>query len=461
MPKEAEQTVIRKLLVLPPIVLGAAVLAFLIIQKQPPERAPVAERAQPVRTITAVATTLVPRIFGYGAVEPARVWSAIPEVAGAVTFVHPGLKKGAILPAGTEIVRIAPSDYELAIAQAEANIRSSEAKLKELTVSQTNTGQSLKIEERALTIRETELARKQQLLDRGTVAQSAVDQETRDTLTQAMRVQELRNSLRLIPTQQDVQREQIAIYEAQLEAAELDLARTRIALPFAARIAEKDLEVGQYVQAGQVLAVADDIATAEIEAQVSTDLFRGLIGAAAPDHAALELNAESFDRLVEVMGLQVQVRLAAGDGRTVWPGRFARTSDTIDPKTRTLGIIAAVDDPYKRVVPGSQPPLLKGFFVELELRARALEGRLLVPRAALHDGRLYIADAADRLAIRPVEAGLVQGDLIVIDAGLAPGERVVVSDLIPAIAGMLLSPQDDPALAERLAAEAAGGDAPR
>ena len=96
-------------------------------------------------------------------------------------------------------------------------------------------------------------------------------------------------------------------------------------------------------------------------------------------------------------------------------------------------------------------------FVEIEIRTRAVDGRIVVPRASLHDGRLYVVNAESRLDIRPVTVGLVQGDFAAIDTGLAAGERIVVSDLIPAVAGMLLAPQDDDALRARLKAEAGGG----
>jgi hypothetical protein len=55
---------------------------------------------------------------------------------------------------------------------------------------------------------------------------------------------------------------------------------------------------------------------------------------------------------------------------------------------------------------------------------------------------------------------LVQGDLAAIDNGVQAGEQIVVSDLSPAISGMLLAPQTDEQLQVRLKAEAAGG-APR
>ena len=81
----------------------------------------------------------------------------------------------------------------------------------------------------------------------------------------------------------------------------------------------------------------------------------------------------------------------------------------------------------------------------------------MVPRAAFHEGGLYVVNADRRLEIRPVTIGLVQGDLAAVDEGIEPGERIVVSDLTPAVAGMLLAPQPDERLQTRLKAEAAGG----
>ena len=96
-------------------------------------------------------------------------------------------------------------------------------------------------------------------------------------------------------------------------------------------------------------------------------------------------------------------------------------------------------------------------FVEIEIRTRARDDRIVVTRSAFHDSALYVVNAEDRLDIRPVTAGLVQGDLAAIDEGIDPGERVVVSDLVPAVAGMLLAPKPDDQLLTRLKADAAGG----
>ncbi len=446
----------KKLMILPPIVLAIGVLVFVISQKQPPERKPPAEEVRHVRVIEAAAVTLVPRVIGFGEVQPGNIWNASTQVSGEITFVHPDLKKGAIMQAGTEIIRISAVDYELAIREAEANIRSAQAKLKELDISKQNTQLSLEIEKRALTVRETELARKQNLVKRGTTSQSAVDTEFRDTLSQRKKVQDLKNTLNLIPTQIAVQREQVTVYQANLEKARLNLARTHIKLPFNARIAEVNVEETQYAQAGATLAIADSLGTAEIEAQIPVDRFRVLAEIVAGDNAPKTLGPTSFREIIEQMGFELTVRLSSGRETIEWPARFARISDAIDPKTRTVGVIAAVDGAYSNAIPGSRPPLTKGMFVEIEIRAKPQTERIVIPRSAIHDGRVYIQNTENRLIIRPVDIQLYQGDLASPTTGIAVGDRVIVSDLSPAIEGMLLTAVIDTDLSQRLIEQASG-----
>lgn len=447
---------IRKFLILPPILLGVAVIAYFVSQRQAPEIKPPEERARHVRVIEAPEVKIVPRVLGYGTVRPEKVWNAAAQVSGEVVYVHANFKKGAILPAGTEIIRISPADYELTIAQTEANIRASDAKLKELQVSEQNTRLTLEIEQRALELREKELARKQSLLKSGTVAQSAVDQESRDTLAQRQKVQDLNNALRLIPTQQTVETEQKAVFQSQLEAARLNLKRTAITVPFAARIAEANVEITQFVQVGQTLAVADGVKVAEVDAQVPISRLRQLTSSMNDGSMPVGITPETFAQMTAALGFKVTVRLRTGDQSIEWAGRFARISDTIDPNTRTVGIIAAVDGAYAQAVPGLRPPLAKGMFVEVELSAKPMLARLIVPRSALHDNRLYIVTTDNRLDIRPVETGLTQGAFVEVIKGLKAGEQVVVSDLNPAIAGMLLRTTADTELRAQLLAGAAG-----
>ena len=96
-----------------------------------------------------------------------------------------------------------------------------------------------------------------------------------------------------------------------------------------------------------------------------------------------------------------------------------------------------VDNPYQKMIPGKRPPLLKGMYTAVDLLAPATSA-MVIPRKAIHQGRVYLASAEDRLVIRPVEVQLTQGDMAVIRSGIEAGERVIVTELVPVIEGMPL-----------------------
>jgi hypothetical protein len=95
-------------------------------------------------------------------------------------------------------------------------------------------------------------------------------------------------------------------------------------------------------------------------------------------------------------------------------------------------------------------------FVNVIMRGRNATQRLLVPRSAVRANTVYVADQDDRLRRRPVKILFSQGDISVIEQGLEAGERVVVTDLVPAVDGMLLQVQLDEALNRSLKAHGKG-----
>lgn len=429
----------KALMLLTPIAIGLALVALLALWRSPPKQLAPREQAAVVRVLTLAPTDFLPRVHGYGTVAPERVWSAAPQVAGRVEYVHPNFKVGALVEAGTELVRISPSDYELAVRQAEANIRAGKARLEELKVQRLNTEQSLELERRSTKIKQDELARKTRLAERGAVSEASVDDVQRELLAQRAREQELQNSLRLLPTQITVQEEQIAVYEAELETARLNLERTKITVPFDARIAEANVEVAQFVGVGATLGSADAIDAAEVTAQIPVKRFRKFIELTLPQgFKPPTLTNDVLKTIFQKFGWTAKIRLDRTDDTDPWDARVVRTSDTINPDTRTVGVIVTVDKPYKLAVPGVKPPLVKGMFVEVELEGKPAPAQLVIPRAALHGGEVYVVDSDNRLEVRPVEVRYTQQDVALISTGLRAGDRVVLTDLSPAIPGMLL-----------------------
>ena len=444
----------RWLIIIIPILMGIMILAILIQRRSGPEQVPPTEQARSVRVIEVPAVTVVPRAIGYGSVAPGMIWEAVAEVSGRIIAMHPRLKNGEILVADSVLLRIDPTDYELALAQVEANIEAAEAQLAELKVREDNVRASLEIEEQALRLGENELERLRRLVAQGTVTRSAFEQEERTVLGQRQSVQSLNNTLNLIPAERRRLEAQLARYQAELESARLNLERTVIRMPFDGRIAAVNVERTQFVRQGEILTVVDGIAVAEIAVQIPLSRMRTLI---QPEDTFPLADLNNLEAVKAALGLSARVRLRIQDFQVEWQARFARLSDIIHPQTRTVGVIVAVDEPYRQAQPGIRPPLIKGMFVEVELRGRPQADRLVIPRTAVHSrDEVLVVNGENRLEKRTVEVGLTQPGFATVTVGLKAGDRVVVSDLIPAIEGMLLKPQVDQAAQAALVSEAQG-----
>ncbi|WP_455366405.1 efflux RND transporter periplasmic adaptor subunit [Kaarinaea lacus] len=436
----------HKLLIIPAIIVGVLIFIMLVKNRAEPERKPLAETARAVRVIEIPQIDVTPTLTGTGTARPSQVWNGVAQVSGKIIEMNPQLKKGAVIQAGETLLKIDPSDYELAIQQAKTNIEATQAQIAESKVKETNARASLKIEEEALRIAKEELARKKKLVEQGTVTRSDVEKEERNVLAQQQNVQNLRNTINLIPAERRRLKAEIERLRAQLKEADLNLERTNLSMPFNGRIAESNVEIKQYVRQGEILVIADGIEKAEVEVDVPMDRIMDLI----QSDQVINVEEVRTRGVGEVLGLSASVILRRNGTVTRWDGKIVRTSDTLDTRTRTVGFIVEVNDPYKNVQPGVRPPLVKGLFVEVEIRGTPSPGKLVIPRSALNDHQVYVVNSDNRLERRKVKVQLRGSNYVVVQEGLTAGERVVISDLSPAIDGMLLDPVLDNETLQRL-----------
>lgn len=441
----------RKWVFFLPVLLGVAAVAVLKQGREQPQQAPTQEQAVLARVIATPRLAVRPRASGHGAVRPGRSWEAVAQVKGRILEKHPKLQKGEIMGKGTLLLSIDPAEYRLRIAQIEADMAASRAQLDELAVKETNIRASLEVEQQALELARKELERKRDLAVKGGVSRSDLESQERTLLAQRQSVLTQRNSLNLLPTQKALLEAQLAGLEAQLESARRDLADTEIRLPFDGRVAEVNVEQAQYVREGEVLAVADDIHRAEVEVQIPLERFATVVRT----KRVMELMPGAIGQSgPESLGIAAEVRFDEGEIHARWAARFTRVSDTLDPETRTVGVIVEVDEPYADVQPGIRPPLLKGLFVEVVLTGPATPEIPVIPRSAYRNGRVLLADEDNRLRIRAVTPAFMQPGFLAVEQGLEGGERVIVSDISPAIDGRLLDPRTDEAVLQKLRAEA-------
>lgn len=421
----------RAVWLLPPLALGIGIAAILIATARGPERIDLAEQATAVRLIVAENSSIRPMVRGYGTVRPSQTWTAVAELRGTILWRHPDLASGNLIAEGTELLHIDPEDYDLAIAEAEAERARLLAERALLDAEADNTAGLLALERERLSLSEQDLARTQRLVSQGSAPQARLDEQTRATLLFRRTVRELENSLALIPARRDQLTALIGGTEARLMRARRERAQAVIRAPFDLRLGEVRVERHEYVVPGQTLLTADGIAQAEVTAQMPFDSFRRLPEAMV---GLSGLSPLELMRVADLSAIDAEVRLA--DGGTSWPARIDRVEAGLDPRTRTVQVVVVVDDPYGQA---AQLPLVRNMYVQVTLLGPELPPAVILPDAAVHEGdTVYLMGADGRLEIRPVTVAFRQNGLTILADGLAGSERIVADDLVPAMAGMLL-----------------------
>ncbi len=430
----------KKAIIFPLIILIALALVVFKVKTKPPVEHEVLQF--PTKTVDVIRLKNLPfrnRAMAYGTVEPVVVLQARTEVSGKIIYIHPQLKKGASLPKGTLVLKIEPTTFEFSLDQSKAGLSSSQDSLKQLEVEEESTLRLLKIAQSNLDIGKKELARLVLLLKQNSVSRSAIDTEKQKVLQLRQQLEDLQGKVGSYESRKSAMQAQINQSKTQLAQSQDTLGRTEIRLPFDARIGHVSVEKGEYISIGMELFEALGTQAIEIDAQLPINQFYPLIKG-FENH---RLNLQKVENLQEEflkMNLQAIIRLVGFTGSGAqWKGQLMRISESIDPERDTIGLVVSVYNPYENVIPGVRPPLIKGMFASVEFFT-PVRDLLIIPRKALHQGRVYIANKDNKLEIRKVDIRNKQGDLVIINSGIDAGEKIIITDLIPVINGLPLKP---------------------
>lgn len=212
---------------------------------------------------------------------------------------------------------------------------------------------------------------------------------------------------------------------ALLARAERDLERTRIVAPYDGRVRSEDVDPGQFISRGEILASVYSVDFAEVRLPVQ-------------DEDLAFLPVALHGRLADEDMPEVVLRARFAGREHVWQGRVARTEGEIDADTRTVGMVAQIRYPYEQR--DGAPPLTVGLFVEAEIMGREVDNAALVPRTALQDdANVHIVDSDGRLTVREVDLVRLVGDRAYV-RGLHDGDKVSVTRLAGAAPGTLVRP---------------------
>lgn len=368
------------------LILASALAVGAYIVKSAPKakrQTPVAE-APLVTTAVLTSSTEQVRISAMGTVIPASELTLKSEVSGRVVSVEKTFEVGSRLARGDLLLKLEPTDYQAALAQAQSAVAAA--------------AYNLAIEEG-----NQEIARQEWALYDGKDSSTEQDRELALRQPHLLKAQAEYRAALAVQTQ-----------------ADLDLQRTRLTAPFNALVTRKTAEPGSYLSAQD--SVATLVNTDRYWVQVSLPVDR--------------LEWVVFPEQGEGQGSRVKV--SAGNKQRV--GFVHRLLGDLEENGRMARLLVEVHDPLDLEKPaGQRQPLLLGEYARVEIDGKSLFDVISIPRAALHDGdQLWLTDDQQRLQIVKAEVVWRDSDRVLVRNNLPDDARLVTSNLGTAVAKMQL-----------------------
>lgn len=387
--------------ILPIMVLGiGALVAFWLLQTGP--EAKPKPKTRNALLVEVVPVTFAPQptmVAAMGVVKPSRMVEVKPQVGGEIVGMHPAFVPGSHFRAGEQLIKIDPADTLLAIQQLKGDVARAEAEIvleqgKKLVALREYQllGEVVSPEEKALMLREPQLASLQ---------------AARDSAA------------------------------ARLEQARLNLERTAVTVPFSALVQERKVNLGAQVSTATTLATLVGSDAYWIEVSVPVSQLRWL---QIPQR---ETETGSAARVYD------EAAWGATGSRV---GSVLRMAPGLEQQGRMARLLVKIDDPLALLPHNSgQPRLMLDAYVRVEIVGAVLPSVVTLARKDLHDDdSVWLMSSEDQLEIRKVEVAFRGRDTVQVTSGLAEGERLILSPLPAPVPGMLLR------LAEPTSASAAG-----
>ncbi len=370
-----------KRVIAPALILAFSVVIFIwLINNQPTlkttvkEPVPVAVRALDIRL-----APMQLRVSSEGNVQPSVETKLVAQVAGEVIELSSSLVAGGNFSKGDILLKLDPRDYEIALSRSQATLSRAQAEQRFATEEITRI-RSLYGDELASI---AELQSAERLL---AVANAASDDAA-----------------------------------AAVKRASVDLERTVFTAPFNGRVRAEDVDIGQFLSKGAMIATLYDTD----RLQVRLPLADAQLAYLDPSYAQTGISGEEPANVVLTANY-------AGDMQS-WSAKLLRTEGDISTKSRFLHVIVAVTETLNSN--GVRLPV--GLFVNAVIDGRTVDNLVSIPRTALRpDNSVMVIDDSDKLHFRDVSVFKLSDNDVLISEGLASGERISISPLQFVVEGM-------------------------
>jgi multidrug efflux system membrane fusion protein len=344
---------------------------------------PAAPPAVPVTVAAVERRTVTPFDEFSGRLEAVDRVEVRARVSGAVQSVH--FTEGALVKSGDLLVTIDPAPYAAEVERAQAQVAAAQARLDNAV---------------------TEQGRSERLWKEQAIAQRELDAAVN---TRRAAEADLRAA------------------QAALQIARLNLGYTQVRAPIAGRAGKLEVTVGNLVAAGPGAPVLTSLVSVN-PIYASFDADEAVVG-----RALREVASTGGRAAIETIPVGIET-----EANRALRGRLQLIDNQVNARSGTVRVRAVFDNHDGALMPGQ--------FVRVRLGAAKSQDAVLVSERAVgtdQSKRFVLVVGEDNKAVyREVVLGPAIDGLRVVNAGLAPGERIVVNGLQRVRPGSLVAPQE-------------------
>ena len=355
----------------------------------------------PVVVSTAVSQDVSNYMDALGRIVAREVVSIQPQVSGRIVKIH--FTDGANVRKGQLLFTIDPRPFEASLKQAQANL-SKDAALKKQA--EANLAREVAREKWGL----TQVERYRGLVEQGVVPSEQYQQLRADYDTLKANSEAARAAVHSAD-------ETIKVDHAAIETTKVQLSYCYINSPIDGRAGQRLVDIGNVVNPGGPSNESNG-------SGVSSNALL-VIERLDPIYADFTISQSSLTAVQEQMRagtLSAEVRLPDTSDEPV-SGKLTFVDNAVQTETGQVTLRATIPNPGHRFWPGR--------FVNIRLLLGTVQGAVLVPVSApqmsANGSYVYVVKPDSTAEQRSVSLGQRQGDLIVVEKGVAAGEKVVTN----------------------------------